>query len=485
MGLTPPQTPNMWNNRKINSIKTTGISDNIRDSLKRSHKKFLLSLFGKEDVIFEKEELFIYGTDASKEFFWPHVVVRPSCPEQVKELLRWANSEKIPIIPRARATNVVGACVPIYGGVVVSTLKLNKILDIDEEDSVVEVEPGVVTGELQKVLKKRSLFYPPDPASANISTIGGNVAQNAGGLKAVKYGVTKDYVMGMDVYIPGGKKLSLGGRCHKDVVGLDLKSLMIGSEGTLGFFTKIILKILPLPEQSISLFVGFDSLNELTLFAMGVFKKGLIPVAMEFMDKDVVECVKKIKKTDFLEKVNNILILQFDGSSAAVRDCVKKCEELVKELKVVFYYIGGDIETEEKIWDIRRMINPASHQLGEKKIALDICVPRSKIPSTIEDAKEIGKRFDIPVLCFGHLGDGNIHVNLMYNKGGEHMAYKASQEILVTTIKKGGTVSGEHGVGLVKKDSMKMQISHGPRMLMKRIKQIFDPNNIMNPGKAY
>ncbi len=204
--------------------------------LKRDHKRFLTSLFGEQDVLFEREEILIYGTDASKRFSLPSVVVRPSSVHQIQELLKWANKNKIPIIPRARATNVVGACVPINGGIVVSTLKLNKILDIDDVDFVAEVEPGVVTGEFQKFLKERSLFYPPDPASANISTIGGNVSQNAGGLRAVKYGVTKDYVLGLDVCIPGGKMLCLGGRSHKDVVGLDLKSLMVGSEGTLGFF---------------------------------------------------------------------------------------------------------------------------------------------------------------------------------------------------------------------------------------------------------
>ncbi|GAB6161154.1 FAD-linked oxidase C-terminal domain-containing protein [Desulfothermus naphthae] len=453
--------------------------------LKKDHKRFLLSLFGEKDVLFEREKILIFGTDASKEFAWPSVVVRPSSVTQIKELLKWADKNKIPIIPRARATNVVGGCVPVYGGIVVSMLKLNRILDIDERDYVAEVQPGVVTGDLQKVLKQKSLFYPPDPASAKISTIGGNVSQNAGGLRAVKYGVTKDYVLGLDVCIPGGEMLFLGGRSHKDVVGLDLKSIMIGSEGTLGIFTKIILKILPLPDKYISILVGFNSLERLIEVAAKILKTGLIPVAMEFMDSDVLNCLRELGKVDISKNIDSLLLLQFDGNEKEVEWAVYNCEKLFKELDIEYYEKGGDKKREEELWEVRRLINPASHKMGEKKIALDICVPRSKVPIIINDSKSIGKKFNIPILCFGHLGDGNIHVNIMYSDDREEIAHEVAYKILQKTLERGGTISGEHGIGILKLDLINKQLSNTEINLMRKIKTIFDPNNIMNPGKAY
>lgn len=453
--------------------------------LNRAHKKFLTSLFGEKEVIFDPPSIAIYGTDASKEFSWPWAVVRPECEEQVIELLKWADQEKIPIIPRARASNVVGACVPVSGGVVVSTLKLNKILEINDVDFVAVVEPGVITGDLQKELKKYSLFYPPDPASADISTIGGNVSQNAGGLRAVKYGVTKDYVLGMDVILPGGKKIVVGSRCHKDVVGLDLKSIMIGSEGTLGFFTKIILKLIPKPETSISLLLGFSSLDKLLQGAISILKNGLLPVAMEFMDNNVMQCIREIKDLNIPEKAKALLILKFDGNQGDVDFSVKRCEEVFKDLDIV-HYEKGEGSKEDEIWDIRRMINPASHKLGKNKIALDICVPRSKIPAIVNYSIKKGEEKDIFVLCFGHLGDGNIHVNLMYTDEKQNsLAHLVAAEILNKTIELGGTISGEHGVGILKKDFLTKQLDNKAIYIMKRIKKIFDPNNIMNPYKAY
>ncbi len=458
----------------------------MKKKLNKGQEKFLLSLFGPQDVLFQREELLIYGTDASKEFAWPYAVVRPSKVEQIVELLKWADREGVPIIPRARATNVVGACVPVHGGIIVSTLKLNRILDIDEVDFVAEVEPGVVTAHLQQEVRKKGLFYPPDPASVNISTIGGNISQNAGGLSAVKYGVTKDYVLGMDVVLAGGRILSLGGRIRKDVVGLDLKSLMVGSEGTLGFFTHFTLKLLPLPESSVSILVGFPSLDELVFNAIALLKKGLIPSAMEFMDSGVIKCIKEIYPLDVSSKVDSLLLLKFDGNKRDIKYCVNELDKIFNDSSAIFWEKGVDPEKENELWEVRRMINPASHRLGDNKIALDICVPRSKIPYIVRVSKQIGEKYSVIVLCFGHLGDGNIHVNIMYS-GGENQigAIEVKKEILRHTIQVGGTISGEHGVGILKMDFMETQVGVHAKKIMKKIKKIFDPNNIMNPGKAY
>ncbi len=457
-----------------------------RYTIEDSHLKFLISIFGEEDVISSPEKMAVFGSDASREFALPSVVVRASSREQIQELLKWAHGERVPIIPRARATNMVGGCVPIYGGVVVSTTKLNRILEIDSVDFVAEVEPGVITGEFQRILEERGLFYPPDPASASISTIGGNVAQNAGGLRAVKYGVTRDYVLGMDVVIPGGALLSLGGRNYKDVVGLSLVDLFVGSEGTLGFFTRIILKLLPLPEDSLSILIGFRTLSAAVARGIEILKGGLIPVAMEFMDRDVVGCVRDLSPVSISQDVGGLLLLMFQGNSMDTAYCRKKIEEKFLGKEVILY-LWGDSEEEEELWEVRRLINPASHKKGENKIAVDIAVPRSKVVSVVERAKEIGREHGLCVLTFGHLGDGNIHVNVMYGTGEDELlrAKKVTVEILDITLEAGGTVSGEHGVGIVKLPYIQRQLGRCEIRLMRSIKKVFDPHNIMNPGKAY
>ncbi len=454
--------------------------------LKNSHHRFLIDLFGEEDVLTSVHEMVVFGSDASREFALPSVVVRPTSTEQIPSLLEWAHAERVPIIPRARASNVVGGCVPIHGGVVVSTVKLNRILDVDEVDFVAEVEPGIVTGDFQKLLEKRGLFYPPDPASAFISTIGGNVAQNAGGLRAVKHGVTRDYVLGMDVVIPGGKTLSLGGRNLKDVVGLSLLNLFIGSEGTLGFFTKIILKLLPLPEQSLSILIGCEDLSNSVAKGIEILKAGLIPVAMEFIDTDVVRCIRDMSPFEIPGSVGGLLLLMFQGNSQDTSYCLEKIKREFLGTDVVFSQWGKE-EDEEDLWEVRRLINPASHKMGENKIALDIAVPRSKVVFMVDKSKEIGKKYELPVLTFGHLGDGNIHVNIMYGQGEEAFfrAKKVATEILDITLEVGGTISGEHGVGIVKLPYIERQIGRDEINFMRSIKRIFDPHNIMNPGKAY
>jgi len=461
---------------------------NYKFKLTRAQKRFLRDLFPGDSALFEPEETWIYGTDASRLFVPPLSVVRPESLDQVKELLVWANREKLPIIPRARGTNVVGACVPEYKGIVVSTLKLNRVLEIDEEDFTAVVEPGVVTGDFQKELKAKGLYYPPDPASVRISTLGGNVSTNAGGLRAVKYGVTRDYVLGLEVVLPGGEIINTGRRVLKDVVGLDLTSLLVGSEGTLGFYSRIVLKLLTLPETSASVLIGFPDLDTSMHCARELFKSNFSPVAMEFMDQNTVSCLYKTSTLPFPQEVNSLILLQFDGCSENVQADLQRLNYLSREWFCKYFQIADTKEQEQELWEVRRQINPTSFRMGPNKLAVDVSIPRRQLHTALREINRMGQNSGVYIMCFGHLGDGNIHINVMYDSGKKSQSISAEKlidKVLGRVIHWGGSVSGEHGVGLVKKPYLDRQLGRKERELMQGIKRVFDPGNIMNPGKSF
>ncbi len=459
-----------------------------KNELTRAQKRFLRDLFPKDSSLFEPEETWIYGTDASRIFVPPLAVVRPESVQQVKELLIWADQEKMPIIPRARGTNVVGACVPGNRGIVVSTLKMNQVLEIDEDDFTAVVQPGVVTANFQNLVKSRGLYYPPDPASVKISTLGGNVSTNAGGLRAVKYGVTRDYVLGLEAVLPGGEIVNTGKKVFKDVVGLDLTSLLVGSEGTLGFYTKISFKLLSLPETSASALVGFPDLDTAMHCAKDVFKSNLNPVAMEFLDQNTIFCLHKAGAMPFSNNIESMLLLQFDGSSENVQGDLNRLNRLSRGWGHNYLDIADTKEYEQELWEVRRNINPASFHMGPDKLAVDVSVPRGKLQTAVQEISRTGENFGLYVLIFGHLGDGNIHVNVMYDSRKESQnlsAEKLIDKVLYKVLELGGSISGEHGVGLVKKPYLKHQLGRKERALMQGIKRVFDPGNIMNPYKAF
>lgn len=456
--------------------------------LTREQIQFLRALFPADQALFQPEEVLIYGTDASKLFAFPWAMVRPKQKEQVQELLRWADQERVPIFPRARGTNVVGDCVPLSGGVVVSCLYLNKIKEIDDKDFVAVVEPGVGTYEFQEKLKLQGLFYPPDPASVKISSIGGNVSTNAGGLKAVKYGVTADYVLGLEAVLPGGEIIRTGSRSFKNVAGLDLTSLLVGSEGTLAFITEIILKILPLPEKQASLMFGFSSLEGALKAGDYILQSGFIPVALELMDEQVIKCLREYGALTDRNGTKALLLLQVDGSLQGVDRDINELEYIVKKSGFLWKEQGKDSQEEERLWDVRRMINPASFWLGSHKLSLDVSLPRGKVGQAVMNFQKIAEKIGLPVLTFGHLGDGNIHVNIMYNQNQENDHSKANQiaeEVLLRVLELRGTISGEHGIGLTKLPYLKKQIGEKEDSLMRSIKRVFDPHSILNPEKAY
>jgi len=415
----------------------------------------------------------------------PWAVVRPKSAEQVRDFLCFAQKEKIPVFTRARGTNMVGACVPRGGGIVLSLLKLGRILDVDEHDFVAVVEPGVVTYELQKALCAKGLFYPPDPASVRISTLGGNVSTNAGGMRALKYGVTRDYVLGLQVVLPGGKILNLGSRCHKNVVGLDLTRLFIGSEGTLGVFTRIYLKVLPMPPFTASFLVGFSDLDQALDTVNQIFQAGILPTALEIMPDLVLKCIEDIAPVPWPEGTNAVLLIKLDGHEQGVKENLRELEKICVTANVRLKGMGRD---EEDLWELRRLINPASFKLKPDKMSEDITVPRGKVKAAIESIKEVGQKYGLPILTFGHIGDGNIHTNIMYDANDAKESKRAKQakkEILKIVLKLGGTLSGEHGIGLTKRSFISWQVEPDVLMAMRQIKKVFDPYNIMNPGKGY
>ena len=451
-------------------------------------KRFLSDTFPGEDHLFSPEETLVFGADGSRLFAPPLAVVRPRSVEQVQVLMRWAVEERMPLYPRGRGTNMVGDCVPDPPGVVVSTLKLDRILEVSPDDFVAVVEPGVITAEFQAEVERQGLFYPPDPASVKASTLGGNVITCAGGMRALKYGVTRDFVLGLEAVLPGGELLNTGGRTHKNVVGLDLTRLIVGSEGALAFVTKIILKLLPKPESSASVLAGYASLEDLLDGARAVFRSGSLPAAMEFMGEEVLDALALAREVPWPGEARTALLLKLDGSGESVAAEAEQLRSVLAASGPVHLALGVGPDEEEPLWELRRRISPASFLVRPDKLADDITVPRGALGRALTGIREISRRLDVPILTFGHFGDGNIHVNIMHDARDTEEARRARDAKAAVTdlvLELNGSLSGEHGVGLIKAPYVHRQLTGLERHLMRRIKEQFDPLGILNPGKGF
>ena len=442
--------------------------------------KALEKIVGKDCVSLKKEDLLCYAYDATQITHLPDAVVFPHSCEEISKIMRLANEYLFPVVPRGAGSGMSGGAVPINGGLVLAMSHLNRILEINEEDMWVWVEPGVVTRDLKMVVEERGLFYPPDPASQAFSTIGGNIAECAGGPKAVKYGVTKDYVLALEAVLPTGEIIQTGKKTIKGVTGYDLTSLLIGSEGTLAIFTKILLKLLPLPPAKGTVLLAIRDLNALPSVMHQLLRAPNIPTAIEFIDDLCGRCVEEGFRLDLLKDADGWLLIEVDGSKNSVEEVLKFIEEIANK---------GDIDIlkmeNEDIWEIRRAISPSLYRLGEKKISHDIVVPRSRILEMIKKIKSLRRAYNIPVACFGHIGDGNLHVNILFKEGEREQAEIVTAEIMKATLSLGGTISGEHGIGLTKAKFLSWEIRPEVIDLMKRLKRTIDPNNILNPGKIW
>ena len=457
-------------------------------ALSAGTRRVLEKTFPGYAAVFTPEEMFVYGTDASRRHAMPTAVVRPDSVAQIRELLAFAEAHRLPILPRGRGTNTVGDCVPVAGGIVVSTARLNHILEIDPDDFVAVVEPGVVTGDLQAALAKDRLFYAPDPASVKFSTIGGNASTCAGGMRAVKYGVTRDHILGIEAVLPGGELVRFGGRTHKNVVGLDLTRLFVGSEGTLGLMTRLTVKLLPLPAATATLALAFADVDTALTAAGDVFRAGILPVALEFLGREAMVAVAGISAVPGPAEAGAVLLLRVDGSPEAVAADLRLLEAATREAGPVWSRPAATREDEEALWELRRLLNPASFKAAPDKISDDVTVPRGRLRQAAAGIAAVAGELRLKILFFGHIGDGNLHVNIMHDAADpdeRDRAKTARERILGLCLALRGTLSGEHGVGLSKLPFIDRQLSPLERDLMARVKAAFDPHGIMNPHKAY
>jgi len=450
--------------------------------------KELGSIVGRGDLLTEKEDRICYSYDATTLKFLPEAILFPENANEVSQILKLANREKIPVFPRGAGSGFSGGSLPVSGGIVLCTSKMDKILELDEENLTIEIEPGVVTETLQKFVESKGLFYPPDPASLKFSTIGGNIAECAGGPRAVKYGVTKDYVLGLEVVLPSGEILSTGVKTAKSVVGYDLTRLIVGSEGTLGVITKAILKLIPLPETKNTLLVLFKRIEDAAMVVTNIVKARMIPSTLEFMDSSCIRCVKEYLKLGLPEEAEALLLIEVDGFKESVEIQKNKIVEICNTFNPIHIRVAIDLQEQEELWQARRAVSPAIGKLSPTKVNEDITVPRNKIPEMLSKIQKIANDLKLNIVCFGHAGDGNIHVNIMTdreNKDEMERVGKAVERLFQETLEIGGTISGEHGIGLTKAPYLKMELGDISYEIMKRIKNLLDPNNILNPGKIF
>ncbi|MFP4667918.1 MAG: FAD-binding oxidoreductase [Desulfobacterales bacterium] len=454
------------------------ISSGIEKELKR--------IAGPENFLRGKEDRVCYAYDATRRFFIPEAVIFPENAGQVAEILKLASRHGFGVTPRGAGSGMSGGAVPVCGGLVMAMNRFNSIISIDTEDFIATAQPGVVTGAFQRAAAERGLFYPPDPSSADYSTLGGNLAECAGGPKAVKYGVTRDYVLGLEVVLPAGEIVRTGTRTAKGVVGYDLTRLIIGSEGTLGVITEIVLRLLPLPESVQTLSAAFEDMGRAVACVSEIMKSGIIPRAVEYMDRNAISCVKDYLGEAILKDAGAMLLIETDGTAGEAKAAAEKIAEVLRGQGAKQVETAESPEAAQRLWKARKALSPALYTYGPDKINEDIVVPRSRLPEMAGRIRQLGEKTGLTMVSFGHAGDGNIHFNIMYDSSRPEQQVAARQavdEIFAYTLELGGTISGEHGVGISKAPYMGREISPDVLALMKRIKTAFDPAGILNPGK--
>lgn len=440
------------------------------------------------DMTTAREELLLYSFDATKIKHLPDCVLFPRSTEEVAAVVNVCARHGIPITPRGAGTGYTGAAVPIQGGVVMNFVKMNRILKIDDAAMYAEVEPGIVNAELGKELAKHGLFYPPDPASLKSSTIGGNVMTGAGGPSAVKYGVTRDYVMGLTAVFMDGSIVETGIKCAKGAVGYDLTRLLVGSEGTLGIITKIRLKLVPLPKTVVTAMAVFDDRRAAVAAVTEVLRARLVPRTLEYIDRTAIRCVEEYLKMGLPTDAGGMLLVETDGDAEPAMREMEGIKAICEKPGARSFAIARDGAEAQGFWKVRRSISVSLNRLRPTKINEDVTVPRNRIGELMDRLDELSRRTGLPIVNFGHAGDGNIHVNVMtdaFNPAEYAVALKAVDEVLQITLELDGTLSGEHGVGLVKMPYIEKELGKSSVEMSKRLKKTFDPGGLLNPGKIF
>ncbi len=450
--------------------------------------KALAEIVGPSHVKTAEETLAEYGADASRLSSIPDAVVFPGNSRQVSRILALAGETGFPVIPRGAGSGMTGGAVPVQGGLVMAMRRFDRILAIDQDNLIARVEPGVITAHLQEAVEAVGLFYPPDPASLHISTIGGNVAECAGGLRAVKYGVTRDYVLGLDVVLPSGDIIHAGVETMKGVAGYDLTRLITGSEGTLAVITGITLRLIPKPAGKKTMIAFFSNVSAAVRTVSDIIRNRIIPSILEFLDRICIDCVNQEMGLDMPQGAGAMLLIEVDGDEMHVAHDVETIEKVCRRQGAIQFEAAAGTEAADRLWKARRNVSPALFRLNPHKISEDVVVPRSRMPELGDFLADLTATHGLPIAAFGHAGDGNIHVNIMLNRefpGQVETANIVVRELFSQVIRMGGTITGEHGIGITKAPYLGMEISHAGIQLMRRIKDAFDPKGILNPGKIF
>ena len=453
------------------------------------HIEFFKSIVGDENVYSDKAHLRAYSYDATKQRFEPEAVVFPKNEQEVSQVLKYCNDNNIKITPRGAGSGFTGGSLPVSGGIILALEKyMNKIIEIDEPNMVAVVQPGVINSDLQKAVEAKRLFYPPDPASMDYTTLGGNVSENAGGMRAAKYGITKDYVMAMRAVLPNGDIIRAGKKTIKDVAGYNIAGILTASEGTLAIITEITLKLIPKPRFKKSYMAIFPDVDKAMNAVFKSLANGANPVAMEFLDSLVIKALIQKLNAPLPENAGAILIGDVDGNvEEEIEFQINVLEKSFKENGCLDFKVSSDEKESNEIWYARRNASPATTIYGTLKLNEDISVPRSMLPVALNKIYAIGEKYGLNVPCFGHAGDGNIHVNVMVkdktNEEEVKKGHQAIEEIFKLVVELGGTLSGEHGIGISKAEFMDIAFNEDEINLFKKIKQAFDPKGILNPGK--
>ena len=445
-------------------------------------------IVGTDNVLSKPEDLAVYSYDGTFEEYRPDVVVLPQTTQQISKLIVLASDESLPVVTRGMASGLAAASIPFSEGIALSMTRMNQILEIDKLNSVAHVEAGIVTADLQSAVERMGLFYPPDPSSIRHSTIGGNIACNAGGPRCLKYGVTGDYVLGLTLVLADGRVLKTGGKSIKDVAGYDLNSLFTGSEGTLGVITEAILKLISKPKNTQTALAEFCYLEDSAKAVNAILDRGILPATLELMDETAIECIEEAMHLGLPLDVESLLLIETDGADdlsvkremTLVRSICRDCG--AREVKT------AQTEGERaKLWKARRSVSPSLARKAPNKLGEDITVPRSAIPDAIRSLKEISARYELPIVIFGHAGDGNLHPNILFDKRDPVQWEKVNQivaEEFELALRLGGTLTGEHGIGTLKRPFLQKALGDVSIDIQKRIKTALDPKNILNPGKV-
>lgn len=457
------------------------------------HLEVFREIVGEAYVLVDKENLDNYAHDETEDLHYlPEVVLKPDTTEQLSRIMALCQQEGLPVTPRGGGTGLSGGALPQWGGVLISMERFNRILDLDERNLQVTTEPGVITEVLQDAVREKGLFYPPDPSSRGSCFIGGNIAENSGGPKAVKYGVVKDYVLNLEMVLPSGQVIWTGANVLKNATGYNLTQLVVGSEGTLGIVTKIVLRLIPLPKYNLLMLVPFRSAENACAAVSAIFRAGYTPSAMEFMERDALDWVTRFVDSSTVkieEDVQAHLLIEVDGNYQEVL-----MQEMEGIAGVVMEYDCGEIlfaedhQQKEELWKLRRRVAEAVKANSIYKEE-DTVVPRAELPVLLKGVKDIGRKYGFHSVCYGHAGDGNLHVNIIRGNLSEEQwngtLKEGIREIFLLVKQLGGTISGEHGIGLVQKSYMDVMFDNTYMQLMKQIKQVFDPSNILNRGKIF